>query len=64
MGEIGTNIQFEGGEIKMDGKRIEGGWQLAWKEVKKRLKNGIKNKRIENYGMKKQQSKLYKQQEK
>ena len=35
MGEIGTNIQFEGGEIKMDGKRIEGGWQLAWKEVKK-----------------------------
>ena len=64
MGEIGTNIQFEGGEIKMDGKRIEGGWQLAWKEVKKRLKNGIKNKRIENYGMKEQQSKLYKQQEK
>ena len=48
MGEIGTNIQIEGGKVKIDGKRIDGGYRLAWKQVKKRLKNGIENKRIED----------------
>ena len=55
----GFDIEFEEGNIKINGELIEGGWKPAWKRLKEKLKEGIKSKRIDNYMAKEQQSKLY-----
>ena len=63
MDDVGVEIQFEGGNIWIDGELINGGWKPAWKRVKEKLKKGVKNRRVEEYGTKEQQSKLYRGQE-
>ena len=63
MKNVGGEIQFEGGNISKDGELIDGGWKPAWKRLKEKLRKGVKNQRVEEYGMKEQQSKLYKGQE-
>ena len=64
MSDVGTNIEFNNGEIKIDGERIEQGWKATWKKVKQKLKEGTKEKRMEQYRLKEQQSRVYREQEK
>ena len=64
MENIGVGIQFEEGGIRIDGEQIDGGWKPAWRRMKEKLKGRRKNKRIEEYSIKEQQSRLYKEQEK
>ena len=64
MENIGTGIQFEEGGIQIDGEQIDGGWKPAWRRMKEKLKGGRKNKRVKEYSIKEQQSRLYKEQEK
>ena len=63
MDYVGVEIQFKGDNIWIDGELINGGWKPAWKRVKEKLKKGVKNRRVEEYGTKEQQSKLYRGQE-
>ena len=63
MEDIGVEIQLEEGNIRIDGELIDGGWKPAWKRLKENLKKGVKNRRIERYRTKEQQSKLYREQE-
>ena len=63
MEDVGVEIQFEEGNIRIDGELIDGGWKPAWKILNEKLKKGVKNQRIEDYGTKDQQSKLYRGQE-
>ena len=42
---------------------IDGGWNPAWKRLKEKLKKRVKNQMVEEYGMKEQQSKLFRGQE-
>ena len=58
MESIGVEIQFEGGNIWINGELINGEWKAAWKRLKEKLKKGVKNQRVEEYGTKEQQSKL------
>ena len=64
MENIGIGIQFEEGSIQIDREQIDGGWKPAWRRMKEKLKGGRKNKWIEKYSIKEQQSRLYKEQEK
>ena len=59
MEDVGVEIQFEEGNIRIDGELIDGGWKPAWKRLKEKLKKRVKNQRIEEYGIKEQASKLY-----
>ena len=63
MEDVGVEIQFEEGNIQIDGELIDGGWKPAWKRLKENLKKGVKNQRIEQYRTKEQQSKSYREQE-
>ena len=63
MEDVVLEIQFEEGNIQIDGELIDGGWKPAWKRLKEKLEKGVKNQRIEQYGTKEQQSKLYREQE-
>ena len=49
MYNVGVEIQFEEGNIWIDGELIDGGWKPAWKRLKKKLKKGVKNQRVEGY---------------
>ena len=62
MENIGIGIQFEEGGIRMDGEQIDGAWKPAWRKMKEKLKGERKNKRIEEYSVKEQQSRPYKEQ--
>ena len=57
--DVEVDIQFEEGNIRIDGELIEEGWKLAWKKLKEKLKKGMKKQRIDEYERKEQQSKLY-----
>ena len=61
--DVGVEIQFEGGSVWIDGELIDGGWKPSWKRLKEKLKKGVKNQRVKNYGMKEEQSKLCRGQE-
>ena len=63
MKDVEVEIQFEDGNIRIDGALIEEGWKSAWEKLKEKLKQGMKKKRIDEYGRKEQQSKLYRDQE-
>ena len=63
MDDVGVTIQFEEKNIRINEDIINGGWKPAWKRLKEKLKAGHKNKRIEEYGQKEQQSRVYKAQE-
>ena len=63
MDDVGVEIQFEEGNIWIDREMIDGGWKPAWKRLKKKLKKRVKNQRVEEYGTKEHQSKLYRGQE-
>ena len=41
MTEVGVEIEFEGGNICIDGELINQGWKLAWKKLKEKLKRGV-----------------------
>lgn len=47
MKDVGGEIQFEEGNIRIDGELINGGWKPAWKRLKENLKKGVKNQRVE-----------------
>ena len=53
MENIGIGIQFEEGGIRIDGEQIDGEWKPARRRMKEKLKGGRKNKRIEEYSIKK-----------
>ena len=38
MENIGIGIQFEEGGIQIDGEQVDGGWKLAWRRMKEKLK--------------------------
>ena len=59
MEDVEVEIQFEEGNIRIDGVLIEEGWKPAWEKLKEKLKQVMKKKRIDEYGRKEQQSKLY-----
>ena len=63
MEDVEVEIQFEEGNIRIDGELIEEGWKPAWMKLKEKLKKGTKKQRIDEYGRKEQQSKLYREQE-
>ena len=63
MDDVGVGIQFEEGSSWIDGELIDRGWKPAWNRLKEKLKKGVKNQRVEEYGTKEQQSKLYRGQE-
>ena len=52
MEEVGVEIQFEEGNIRVDGEIINGGWKPAWKRLKEKMEKGVKNQRVEEYGTK------------
>ena len=58
MEDVGVEIQFEEGNTRIDGELIDGGWKLARKRLKEKLKKGVKNQKTEKYGMREQQSEL------
>ena len=58
MEDVEVEIQFKEGNIRIDGELINKGQKAAWMRFKENLKKGVKNQRIENYGMKVQQSRL------
>ena len=61
--DVGEEIQFEGSNIWIDGELIDGGRKPPWKRLKEKLKKGVKNQRVEEYGTKEQESKLHRGQE-
>ena len=63
MEDVEVEIQFEEGNIQIDGELTEEGWKLAWGKLKDKLKKGMKKLGIDEYGGKEQQSKLYREQE-
>ena len=62
MGDVGIELQFEEGNIQIDEELIDRRWKPAWKRLKEKLKKGVKNQRVEEYGTKEQQSKLHRAQ--
>ena len=52
MQEIGERIEFDEGEVKLNGRRIEGNWKEAWKGLKVKLKKSRQVKRLEEFGKK------------
>ena len=64
MKDVRVEIEFEEGNVRIDGQLINQGWKLTWKKLKEKLKRGVTNQRIEHYGIKDQQSQLYRSQEK
>ena len=63
MEDVEVDIQFEEGIILIDWELIEGGRKPAWKNLKEKLKKGVKKQMIDEYGRKKWQSKLDREQE-
>ena len=63
MEDVEVEIQFEEGNIQIDGELTEEGWKPAWGKLKDKLKKGMKKLGIDDYGGKEQQSKLYREQE-
>ena len=63
MEDVGVEIQFEGGNIWIDGELVDGGWKPPWKRFKEKLKKAVKNQRVVEHRTKKQQRKLYRGQE-
>ena len=49
MEDVEVEIQFEEGNIRIDGELIEKGWKLAWKKLKEKLKKGMRKQRIDEY---------------
>ena len=43
MEDVEVEIQFEEGNIRIDGELIDGGWKPVWKKLKEKLKKGGKN---------------------
>ena len=58
MENVGVEIQFEEGNIQIDGELTDGVWEPAWKTLKEKLKKWVKNQRIEECKTKEEQSKL------
>ena len=54
MADVGVRIQFEEGNVLVEGEIIERGWKPTWKRLKNKLKRGVKARRIESYEAKKQ----------
>ena len=63
MEDVGVEIQFEEGNIRIDGELIYGGWKPVWKRLKEKLKKVVKKQRIEQFRTKEQQIELYREQE-
>ena len=57
--DVGLEVQFEERDIWIDGELVDGGWKPARKRLKEKLKKGVKIQRVEQYGIKEQQSKLH-----
>ena len=49
MEDVEVEIQFEEGSIRIDGELIEEGWKPAWKNLKEKLKKGMKKQRRDEY---------------
>ena len=52
MENIGIGIQFEEGGIQIDGEQVDGGWKLAWRRMKEKLKGGRKTNGSRNTALK------------
>ena len=49
MEDVGVEIQFEKGNISIDGELIDGEWKPVCKRLKEKSKKGVKNQRVEEY---------------
>lgn len=47
MTDVGGQLQFEEGNIRIDGELINGGWKPSWKRLKESLKKAVRNQRVE-----------------
>ena len=63
MEDVGVEIQLEEDNIWLDRELVDGGWKTSVEEIEAEVEKGVKNQRIEEYGTKEQQSKLYREQE-
>ena len=60
----GKTVQFEGEDMKLEGKTLDRGFKPIWKLVKKCIKKDIEEKRLELYRKKELQSEIYEKQDK
>lgn len=63
MEEVGIRLEFEDNTIQLDGERIDQEWKSTWRRVKSALQKSAKQKRIETYKSKEQQSQFFREQE-
>ena len=47
--DVGVEIQFEYGNIWIDGELVDEGWKPVWMRLKEKLKRGVKDQRVEEY---------------
>ena len=47
--DVGVEIQFEYGNIWIDGELVDEGWKPVWMRLKEKLKRGVKDQRVEKY---------------
>ena len=47
--DVGVEIQFEYGNIWIDGELVDEGWKPVWTRLKEKLKRGVKDQRVEEY---------------
>ena len=59
---VGKTLDFEGGSVILEGKKINGDWKQIWTKVKTCLKKGVEERRREVYYQKEMQSAIYKKQ--
>ena len=47
--DVEVEIQFEYGNIWIDGELVDEGWKPVWMRLKEKLKRGVKDQRVEEY---------------
>ena len=59
---LGKRIEFEEGNVILEGERLEGTWKETWGKVKKIIKKETESNMKDSYRKKELQSELYRKQ--